>query len=82
MAMIYTIGNVSGAHLNPVVTLGFSLLSDFPWRRALGYWGAQMTGSVLAALFLLDVVGVIVALNDDLNTDAHVSARAHNHRRR
>lgn len=57
MAMIYTIGNVSGAHLNPVVTLAFSLRSDFPWRRVLGYWGAQMIGSVLAALFLLVVFG-------------------------
>jgi len=57
MAMIYTIGNVSGAHLNPVVTLAFSLRSDFPWRRVLGYWGAQMAGSLLAALFLLVVFG-------------------------
>src|SRR6516225_3434748 len=32
MAMIYTIGNVSGAHLNPAVTLAFSLRRDFPWR--------------------------------------------------
>lgn len=57
MAMIYTIGNVSGAHLNPVVTLAFSLRRDFPWRRVLGYWGAQMAGSLLAALFLLVVFG-------------------------
>lgn len=57
MAMIYTIGNVSGAHLNPVVTLAFSLRSDFPWRRVLGYWGAQMAGSLLAALFLLVIFG-------------------------
>jgi aquaporin Z len=57
MAMIYTIGNVSGAHLNPAVTLAFSLRRDFPWRRVLGYWGAQMAGSVLAALFLLLVYG-------------------------
>jgi aquaporin Z len=57
MAMVYTIGNVSGAHLNPVVTLAFSLRSDFPWRRVLGYWGAQMAGSLLAALFLLVIFG-------------------------
>lgn len=57
MAMIYTIGNVSGAHLNPVVTLAFSLRRDFPWGRVLGYWGAQMAGSLLAALFLLVVFG-------------------------
>lgn len=57
MAMIYTIGNVSGAHLNPVVTLAFSLRRDFPWRWVLGYWGAQVAGSLLAALFLLVVFG-------------------------
>jgi aquaporin Z len=57
MAMIYTIGNVSGAHLNPAVTLAFSLRRDFPWRRVLGYWGAQMVGSLLAALLLLVVFG-------------------------
>jgi aquaporin Z len=57
MAMIYTIGNVSGAHLNPVVTLAFSLRRDFPKGRVLGYWGAQMAGSLLAALFLLVVFG-------------------------
>ena len=57
MAMIYTIGNVSGAHLNPAVTLAFSLRRDFPWRAVLGYWGAQLIGSVLAALFLLVVFG-------------------------
>ena len=57
MAMIYTIGNVSGAHLNPAVTLAFSLRRDFPWGRVLGYWGAQMAGSLLAALFLLVVFG-------------------------
>jgi aquaporin Z len=57
VAMIYTIGNVSGAHLNPAVTLAFSLRRDFPWRAVLGYWGAQLIGSVLAALFLLMVFG-------------------------
>jgi aquaporin Z len=57
MAMVYTIGNVSEAHLNPAVTLAFSLRRDFPWRRVLGYWGAQMAGSLLAALFLLVVFG-------------------------
>ena len=57
MAMIYTIGNVSGAHLNPAVTLAFSLRRDFPWRRVVAYWGAQLIGSMLAALFLLVVFG-------------------------
>ena len=70
MAMIYTIGNVSGAHLNPAVTLAFSLRRDFPWGRVLGYWGAQMAGSLLAALLLLVVFG----------DQAHLGATIPNHR--
>lgn len=57
MAMIYTIGNVSGAHLNPVVTLAFSLRRDFPWARVTQYWAAQLVGSLLATLLLLVVFG-------------------------
>ena len=73
MAMIYTIGNVSGAHLNPAVTLAFSLRRDFPWRRVLGYWGAQLAGSLLAALFLLVIFG-------DKGDKAHLGATMPNPR--
>jgi aquaporin Z len=52
MAIIYFMGTVSGAHLNPAVTLSFALRGDFPWRRVPGYVGAQLLGSVLAAGFL------------------------------
>jgi aquaporin Z len=45
-------GAVSGAHLNPAVTLAFSLLGDFPWRRVPGYVLAQLDGATLACLFL------------------------------
>src|ERR1700678_4622309 len=37
MAIILAMGKVSGAHLNPVVSIAFALRSDFPWRRVLGY---------------------------------------------
>src|SRR5579872_260104 len=37
MVVIYMLGDVSGAHLNPAVTLAFSLRRNFPWRRAPGY---------------------------------------------
>lgn len=57
MAMIYTIGDVSGAHLNPAVTLAFAVRSDFPWRRVPGYWLAQLVGATLAAVFLRMVFG-------------------------
>lgn len=51
-AMIYTFGNVSGAHLNPAVTLGFSLLNLFPWRTVPAYLIAQIAGALSASLLL------------------------------
>ncbi len=41
MAIIYFMGTVSGAHLNPAVTVAFSLRGNFPWHRAFGYIVAQ-----------------------------------------
>jgi aquaporin Z len=57
LAIILFMGGVSGAHLNPVVTVAFGLRRDFPWRRALGYIFAQLLGATLACLFLLAVFG-------------------------
>lgn len=52
MAIIYFMGTVSGAHLNPAVTVAFALRRNFPWKRVPGYVGAQLTGSAAAAVFL------------------------------
>jgi aquaporin Z len=52
MAIIYFMGTVSGAHLNPAVTISFALRGNFPWRRVPGYVAGQLVGSVLAAGFL------------------------------
>jgi aquaporin Z len=52
MAIIYFMGTVSGAHLNPVVTLAFALRGNFPWRRVPGYVFSQLAGAIAAALFL------------------------------
>ncbi len=49
MAMIYTVGNLSGAHFNPAVTLAFAARRDFPWRRVPGYWLVQLVGAVAGA---------------------------------
>ncbi len=46
---IYIAGRVSGAHLNPAVTLAFAAFRDFPWRRVLPYIAAQTAGAFVAA---------------------------------
>ena len=62
MAIILFMGAVSGAHLNPAVTLAFSLRRDFPWRRVPGYVIAQLAGATLACLFLWAVYGKVGVL--------------------
>ncbi len=57
MAVILFMGAVSGAHLNPVVSVAFALRSDFPWRRVPAYVGAQAVGAVLATLLLVALLG-------------------------
>ena len=57
MAVILFMGAVSGAHLNPAVTMAFSLRGNFPWRRVPGYVIVQLLGAVLACLFLRAVFG-------------------------
>jgi aquaporin Z len=58
LAIILFMGEVSGAHLNPAVTIAFSLRGDFPWRRVPGYIVVQLVGATLAAWFLQAVVQV------------------------
>jgi aquaporin Z len=50
-------GTISGAHLNPAVSLGFAARGDFPWRRVPGYIVMQLTGATLACLFLWGAIG-------------------------
>jgi aquaporin Z len=58
MAIIMFMGKVSGAHLNPAVSIAFALRRDFPWWRVPGYIVVQAIGATLAALFLRAVVNV------------------------
>lgn len=55
MAMIYATGHLSGAHINPAVTLAFTLTRHFPTRDAVAYVAAQLAGAVIGALMLLAV---------------------------
>jgi aquaporin Z len=58
MAIIMFMGKVSGAHLNPAVSIAFALRGDFPWRRVPGYIVVQLIGAALAALILHALINV------------------------
>jgi aquaporin Z len=66
MAIILFMGAVSGAHLNPGVSLAFALRGDFPWNRVPGYIIIQLVGASLACVFLLAVFGDIQHLGATL----------------
>jgi aquaporin Z len=56
-AIILFMGTVSGAHLNPAVSISFALRGDFPWKRVPAYIVAQLGGAVLATLLLWALIG-------------------------
>lgn len=68
MAMVYAVGHVSGAHLNPAVTVGFVAARRTRWTVAAGYVIAQFAGALLAAGALRAVLG------DVAEVGAHVPA--------
>jgi aquaporin Z len=62
MAMIYAVGDVSGAHLNPAVTLGFWLSRRFPGRSVGPYVLSQLAGALAASALLRIMFGARAAL--------------------
>ena len=59
MVVIYFMGTVSGAHLNPAVTFTFALRRNFPWPRVPGYILGQIAGGIAAAIFLRAMFGTV-----------------------
>ena len=53
MGMIYAFGDISGAHMNPAVTIGFAYAKKFPWKEVPAYVLAQLIGAFLASGILL-----------------------------
>jgi aquaporin Z len=59
LAIILFMGAISGAHLNPAVSIAFAVRGDFPWRRVPGYIVAQLVGATLACLLLWGLLGKV-----------------------
>src|SRR5271166_2676690 len=62
MAIIYFMGDIGGAHLNPAVTLAFAARRNFPWSRVPGYIIAQFVGGIAASCFLRAMFGNVARL--------------------
>ncbi|MEA2146941.1 MAG: glycerol uptake facilitator protein [Solirubrobacteraceae bacterium] len=56
-AMVYSIGKVSGCHINPAVTFGLAVTKRVPWREVPVYWAAQVVGAVIGGLAIWAVFG-------------------------
>ena len=61
VAMAYTIGEISGCHINPAITLGVALSGRMSWKDALGYWCGQIIGGIIAGALLLLLTKVVAA---------------------
>ncbi len=68
VAIVGSLGQISGAHVNPAVTLGLAVAGRFPWRCVLPYWGAQLVGAIAAAL------AVWAAYGHGAYVDTHLGA--------
>ncbi len=68
--VIYAFGHVSGAHVNPALSLAAALIGHLPWRLVPGYALAQLAGSVLAGKCLLWALGDHGAMGANLPNEA------------
>ena len=73
LAMAYTIGHISGCHINPAVTLGLFITNKMDRKYLLGYWVAQILGAIVASACLL-----IIAKGGPNGYDAAVAGFAAN----
>ena len=65
-AMIFTLGHLSGAHINPAVTVGFWVAGRMPGREVPKYVAAQLSGAVVASLLLGFIMGQVGAMGATL----------------
>lgn len=76
MIVIFALGHISGAHINPAVTLAFATFGSFPRRHVPGYLAAQILGAVAAALTLRALFGNVATLGSTVPTDGAGQALA------
>ena len=76
IAMAYTIGNISGCHINPAITLGVALSGRMSWKDACGYWCGQVVGGIIAGALLLALTKLVSApdLTGGLGTNGVANA--------
>jgi len=77
MGVIMFMGKVSGAHLNPAVSIAFWLRRDFPWQRVPGYIVVQLVGASLAALFLHEVIKVSAKFGSNYPASGYSGGQAY-----
>lgn len=68
-ALIYALGHISGAHLNPAVTLAFWSSGFFPGQKVLSYIAAQCSGAILASTLLRLSLGLVAGMGGTLPRD-------------
>ena len=79
VAMAYTIGEISGCHINPAITLGVALSGRMSWKDACGYWAGQFLGGIAGAAILYAIVsltGAPGAMGDPAGLGANGVANA------
>jgi len=76
LGIILFMGKVSGAHLNPAVSLAFALRGDFPWRRVPGYIVVQLIGASLAAWFAQSVINASAVFGSNYPASGYTSTDA------
>ena len=57
IAIVGSIGQISGAHVNPAVTFGLAVAGKFAWRNVVPYWIAQLAGAIVAAVVVWAAYG-------------------------
>ena len=76
LGIILFMGKVSGAHLNPAVSVAFALRGDFPWRRVPGYIVVQLIGASLAAWFAQSVINASAVFGSNYPASGYTSTDA------